>query len=597
MLQELIEYAQREGLASEPGFKTKAVKWVLTFDPSGRFTGVLLQGEIKGKGRDIPSCPDLSQPEMISLGRGTRHFLVDSLDKVVLLTKDEVTDKLTSEHNYFVGLLRQAAVVEPVLGPIADVLSDAAALESIRSSLLEQKAKPTDGATVAVSDSMTGQIRILVEGDLWRDWWRDFRRQLNPAGNADDSDPMLCLLSGKLAAPAKTHPKISGLSDVGGLSMGDALTSFDKDAFTSFDLVQGRNAAVSADMAAAYTGALNHLIRNRSHRLAGVKVVYWYNKPVPVELDLPKLVLQPQGSDDDNELDDEDTDAPPTRGEISRGEGRARKLLEAIDTGVPPDLLRARFFALTLSANSGRVVVRDWMSEDFADLHKAVRAWFGDLAIVHRNGFAITDSFKFMSIVGAGVRDLKDATAAMQTSLWQAALFQLPIPDSIAAMTLRRAQLEIIQGDTLQTRRFALLKAFLIRKDVPMTEQVNDDLKDPAYLCGRIMALLAHIQRKALGDVGAGLVQRYYAAASATPALVLGRLIRTANTGHIPKIEPAGLRDWYQQELAGLWSQLRHVPPATLSLTEQTLFAMGYYQQLARRGKAETATDFSDENK
>ena len=36
------------------------------------------------------------------------------------------------------------------------------------------------------------------------------------------------------------------------------------------------------------------------------------------------------------------------------------------------------------------------------------------------------------------------------------------------------------------------------------------------------MALLAAIQEVALGDVGAGVVQRYYAAASTTPALVLG---------------------------------------------------------------------------
>ena len=46
-----------------------------------------------------------------------------------------------------------------------------------------------------------------------------------------------------------------------------------------------------------------------------------------------------------------------------------------------------------------------------------------------------------------------------------------------------------------------------------MTVDVDDSIDCPAYLCGRIMALLAMIQEEALGNVGAGVVQRYYAAA------------------------------------------------------------------------------------
>ena len=116
-----------------------------------------------------------------------------------------------------------------------------------------------------------------------------------------------------------------------------------------------------------------------------------------------------------------------------------------------------------------------------------------------------------------------------------------------------------------------------------MSEELNEYLKDPAYLCGRIMALLARIQRKALPNVGAGVVQRYYAAASATPGLVLGRLVRQAQVGHLPKIEPERLRQWFDNRLAEVWVDLDQCPPNTLTLQGQTLFAMGYYQQLAKR--------------
>lgn len=120
-----------------------------------------------------------------------------------------------------------------------------------------------------------------------------------------------------------------------------------------------------------------------------------------------------------------------------------------------------------------------------------------------------------------------------------------------------------------------------------MTAELNQSETHPAYLCGRIMALLGSIQREALGDVGAGVVQRYYAAASATPALVLGRLIRTAQIAHLPKIQQEGLRYWFENQLAELWSKMSSAPPRTLTLEEQTLFAMGYYHQLATRLKKE----------
>ncbi len=115
-----------------------------------------------------------------------------------------------------------------------------------------------------------------------------------------------------------------------------------------------------------------------------------------------------------------------------------------------------------------------------------------------------------------------------------------------------------------------------------MEPHLNEHENHPAYICGRIMAVLADVQRAALGDVGAGVVQRYYAAASATPALILGRLVRLAQTGHLPKVE-GGLRHWFDSRLADLWARLESSPPASLTLEEQTLFAMGYYQQKAQR--------------
>ncbi len=110
---------------------------------------------------------------------------------------------------------------------------------------------------------------------------------------------------------------------------------------------------------------------------------------------------------------------------------------------------------------------------------------------------------------------------------------------------------------------------------------LNENHPHPAYQCGRLMAVLAKLQRSALGDVGAGIVQRYYAAASSTPALVLGRLTRTSQA-HLNKLQP-GHAHWYENIIACIWGRIKDYVPATLTLEEQTLFALGYYHQIAHR--------------
>ena len=603
MLYALKEYAVREKLTAEPGLKLKMVRWLILFSPQGQFLGVqnLASDNRKSKGRAFPNCPDLSQPEMIAVGGGCRHFLVDSMDVISLLTKDgEIDEKLTAKHDFFVGLLEKASGTVPALGPIAVALRNDAMLEAIRADLTERKAKPMDLATFAMEDA-TGPS-IFVESDAWHAWWQEFRSQLadlrkaknEPKGRRKKTDTenagptlMRCFLSGELVEPLPTHNKIEGLSDVGGLSMGDAFTSFDKDAFGSFGLEQGANAAMSETMVKTYVTALNDLIRHRSHRMAGVKIVYWYSSKVDPKEDPLPLLFGDIGAFDDVE-DDEPLDAQQQerlqKTERLQAENAAARLLNAIKLGERPELGDCRYYAATLSANSGRVVVRDWMEGKFEELLRAVNAWFGDLAIINRYGDSIISSHKFAAVLAAPLRDLKNATPPMTATLWHCVLKQLPIPHSFMAQTLQQVRNDIVQGETLLHARFGLLKAFCNRNErTPhMNPELNELESDPAYVCGRIMAILANIQQAALGDVGAGIVQRYYAAASATPALVLGRLVRTAQIGHLPKIE-GGLQWWFANQLAEAWGKLLQKPPAVLSLEGQTLFAMGYYHQVAKR--------------
>jgi len=579
MLRHLVDYARSHGLVAEPGFAPKTVRWAIVCGRSGAFQEVVDLADPEEKrspGRTFARCPELSQPEIKRGGPGCRHFLVDSLDVVALLVDGPPDSKLLAKHAFFIGLLRQAAEVMPALAGLANLLDEEEKVEGIREQLRARKAKPTDKATFAI---LGEEPMYAVDSDTWHEWWRRFRRSLGAAPGRVTSERgasslVRCLVSGELVEPVPTHPKIAGLSDVGGLAMGDALASFKQEAFCSYGLVQSANAPVSEQIAAEYRAGLNHLLREHSRKLVSSKVAYWFKERVSSEDDPLSWLTGGEGQEELN------------------AQQRARELLDAIRTGKRPALARNRYYALTLSGASGRVMIRDWMEGQFEELVAHIDAWFSDLSIVRRDGHGLAPSPKFFAVLGGLVRDLKDLPAPLEATMWRVAVGREPIPRQALAQTLVRLKIDILGNETFNHARVGLLKAFHVRQgDRQMQPILNEEHPDPAYQCGRLMSVLAALQYSALGDVGAGVVQRYYAAASTTPALVLGRLTRTAHF-HLNKLDP-GLAHWYESKLANIWARIRDRVPSTLSLEDQSLFALGYYQQIAQdradRAKPQTS--------
>lgn len=105
----------------------------------------------------------------------------------------------------------------------------------------------------------------------------------------------------------------------------------------------------------------------------------------------------------------------------------------------------------------------------------------------------------------------------------------------------------------------------------------NLEHPSPAYHCGGLMAVYAYIQQKAIEGVNAGVLQRYYASASRTPAMVMSRLARLCNY-HLAKLKET---KYFEDRLAELYCALGDKIPVTLNLEEQSYFALGYYQKWA----------------
>ena len=567
MLQALREYGER--LGGEPGFKTREVRWCIELSADGDLLGVLPLGDGKS-GRMIERCADMHG---MNAG-GKAHFLVESAQTIALHFKaNEEPKKVMSaqdRHHFYVSLVGEAAQSVEPLRHIGRLLADESALSTLRVFMTAAKVKPTDwiGWRVGGNDPVA-QLGV-------QDWWRQWRHTnlgaARPSGSASVNEAV-CLLSGQLLEPLATHPKITGLGGVGGLAMGDVMVGCDKSAFTSFNLEQSANAAVGAVPGQQYVDGLNDLIRNHSKKLSNSLCAYWFKHAVPPADDLFAML---------HGLESDETQA-------AAAAMQARALLESIRRGQRADLGENHFYAMTLSGAAGRVMVRDWMEGQFEELASRIASWFADLSITHREGKGLAPDPKFMAVVGNLVKELKDLPGSMTASMWHAAVAQLPIPQPIMAQAVHRFSLSVIADETPLHARVGLIKAYFIRKpqggDSHMKPYLNPDHPDPSYHCGRLLAVLAKLQHAALGDVGAGVVQRFYPAASQTPGLTLGRLVGNARN-HLGKLD-GGLAWWYEERIAEIMSRLRDRIPRTLNLEEQGLFALGYYQQLAdlRSGK------------
>lgn len=609
MLSQLILYTQQKGLLAEPGFTTKEIRWLVGVSPQGAFTELIpLEGQAK-------TAPDLSQPDMISLPGYLRsqghpveqaaHFLADTCAVVFGLAERDAEGQVKKPDEHAKNLQKQAtfhlliqlaANDVPLLKPIAQALSDPEQMRQFLQKLEAQaqkkgaeKLKPTD----KISFWLQGQC--VLDFPDWHDWWRRFRAQAFPKPDAEGRMPSFA--SGALVTPASTHPKVTKL---GGSAFGHALVTYDKEAFESYGLSQGENAAVEEQAANAYRAGLDALLE-KAETLGEMKVVVWYDQPIPEEDDFFKDLFAP-AADEAQEL---------------QALERAHQVLQALRTGqAPPELRSARFFAAAMSPASGRVMLRDWQMGQLEDFIAAVAAWFTDLAIVRRDGQSLASPpglnrlFQSLQRPKAPEQNFDDylkPIKQLQTPLWRAALNpRLPIPYAAVAKIMETHTAEVMTGaftEALKAQkpdaaalgriyaRMGLLKAYHNRKGgYRMSAELDLSHPSPAYHCGRLMCLLAQIQEAASeSEINAGVIQRYYGAASSTPSLVLGRLTRLSQH-HLAKMakDAPGLAYWFNTQLAEVWKALGKNLPRTLSLEEQSLFALGYYQQMATSRKKET---------
>ncbi|KAB7768661.1 type I-C CRISPR-associated protein Cas8c/Csd1 [Xanthomonas sp. LMG 12461] len=604
ILSALADYYQRllddpdSGIAA-PGYSQQNIGYTVVLAADGSVVSVQDEHRNEGKKR-LAKAMRVPQPEKRTAGIKS-NFLWDKTSYVLGVSAS--SKRSAQEHAAFKALHQPA---------LAD--SDDAGLQALLAFLAtwspEQYADHPAFAPhgEALLDTnlafrLEGDPGYLHERAAARTAWD--RQQ----GQVGDGIRGLCLVSGTLAPLARLHPAIKGVN--GAQSSGASIVSFNLDAFTSYGKQQGENAPISEQAAFAYTTALNHLLRRDPHnrqrvQIGDTTVVFWAQARTTTQAQNAEDVVAALMRGEDTE-DPSIADGRATRRlELVMKQVRQARPLRDLEDGLDDD---ARIFVLGLAPNASRLSIRFWETQTLAGFAKRLADHYDDLSLLppawKRAPTPAYLALQTAPIYGEhGKPKAEDVSPLLAGELTRAILAGTRYPQSLLGSIVMRFRAD----GQLSPLRIALCRAVLARearlsrqqglstdhKEPPMSLDTGNT--DPGYLLGRLFASLENLQRAALGDrINATIRDRYYGAASATPASIFPVLLRSAQN-HFGKLrkEKTGLAVNLEKEIGQIVDALPPSFPRSLPIQEQGRFAIGYYHQTQARFARNDGQDAPD---
>lgn len=291
-------------------------------------------------------------------------FLTDTIARVLpvdRLLDDGKREKFASQRGTFwrftCHCVDQLQIDElKAVSRFADRLeSDASLTDRIAADVESQGLTTSDLCTIALSSEMG---RCFAEREDVRKWWRDFFNTDFAVQQEAGTKGLCQVTSRETTIGQSVKTKVKGLVPIG--CRADAYLVTGLDAADSFNLSGAEASMVSPEGIDGFTRALNALIANdlpdqkkTSHRLNGVMFLFWTRE----KIDHHMMSLFDPDPEQVNALL-----ASAGKGQLSR----------AITD-------KNAFYLLTLSGNSARVVVRDYLERPVENVEQSLAIWSKDL--------------------------------------------------------------------------------------------------------------------------------------------------------------------------------------------------------------------------
>ena len=442
--------------------------------------------------------------------------------------------------------------------------------------------------------------QLLLKSREFQEWWEK--------AYAGERDRMLTVLPtgrdgfsrGDDEGSGQLTPVFPHIPNVPGGGTYCPLASFDKETTQSFGLGK-HTLSMSLTTAERSAAALKWLLKDdRSHCRLGDKLVaiFWAvplaKEAKPCSHDFAALLNEP--------------DALQVLDFLHNIHGHAAN---APDT--------AQFYCAILSSPKSRITVRTWHTQTLGRVTESAKLYFEAVSLpdVFRPGQEAISPLGELAAATVPPKSQSGPPSAAYSRILQTALFGTLLPNSFLESALTRQSLELAKGcadkkerpefESRLRARTALIKLyFKTNKEITMNEQTHASQDHPAYLCGRVLALMDKIHNSAHGkSTASSPAGRYYGSASSTPALVFPRLCKLVNIhlekiggglayklqNGVPKdkaIEPAKDSKGNPVDFEGLAALIARFSadakwPRTLSLEDQGRFAIGFYYEKCRK--------------
>ena len=376
------------------------------------------------------------------------------------------------------------------------------------------------------------------------------------------------------------------------------ITSFNKESFTHVGKEQTLNSPLCFRCGVEAAQTLDHLLKTSNHHVALVRdspkrgksnplrnqvAAFWLKHPVRVK------------GEENIEIDLEaclstmlDEPAQEAEAHLTQME----HFLRLIETGraASLNLPDNAFHLAVLTANKGRLVLREWIEASLEELRQNLRMWLEAQKISGPAGEPAR-AFPLRQLVRSLYReqDEGEANPNFVRGLLRTAFKGTPPPSGLLeAATQRFGKLLHAKEERPLDREKKLkqLHALAATMKLVLTHGKGGVMyqQDPAYHCGELLAILEEAQRLASrGKIKATLIDRFYGAASSAPASTFAPLIKMAKIAHLAKLR----KRWpaKNQELEGLIEKIMSDLdktggfPKILPLRQQAYFALGYYCQ------------------
>ena len=582
ILKALVELAESEGLTDDLDYQPMPVRWLATLGTDGQLLGEVTDTQrpaASGKGR--PVVPPRSIPNRSKrTTQNETEFVVDKPEYVFGWFDEGAVKAITEDERQakILKLRQRASDRRTIYCDEVRLAAQRTEDEGLKAlALFLDRPRPAlpaglgEGDLIGFQDAR-GEGGLITDRPAVRAYWTMRRREAERGTGQPPSAPgtlrgtiqpqdVSCLVTGEPCVPVDLHPKIKGIPPASDTKGGVQLTSVNAQAFVSYGLDGFGCAPVSQNAADSYEKALNRLLsdQRRSTRLSHDSIVVFWSKG-------------------DGGLVDLFADS------VSTGDPEAIRALYGsawkgsqihLDDPSP-------FFCLTLSGAIGRGTVRAWNETTLGAVMRNLREYFADLNIArppHDEGKPKPLLLLLRQLAAQG--DMENIAPNLASDLFAAILAGRAFPRAVLDQAIRRVRAE----RTLYADRASLIKAYLCRAHragdliIPEIKPMLDEkCVAPAYLLGRLFAVLEKVQEDAIG-ASATIRDRFYGAASATPVVVFPQLTRKL-PHHLGKL-PGGSATFYEkliQEIAGGLRPPTPFPHA-LMLEEQGLFAVGYYHQ------------------